>query len=435
MSQHLEALIDDHSDIMAEQMVKAVEWAGSEEDIRHAFNKLIDEFIEKAGLTVKGRHEYGLAGGRIDSKYGGVVIEYKYPKGTGKITENKNAPGVKAVVQQIKKRFQDFQAEEKVGMERIFGVGCDGDTFVFVRMRGAKIDVEDPQPVTPHTVQRLLRAIVSLGARGLSFTPENLTAHFGSESTSARDGVRLIHDLIHETDNPKAKTFFSQWQILFGEVCGALSAKDINILSAQVFSTRDGYAINRFQMTDLSRRPLPQGFRLERLRNDLNQVFLGKKSMEDLLARHGEHAVRRQDNRFRRPSELRIDNDISQEFTILEIRTTDRPGLLYDISKIIDEHKLNIHRAMLTTEAYGVIDVFYLTDLEYNKLHDGAKEEILASGPLSELFEMPVEVVRRARGVIVHSEFGRRLSENRSRGTDHGVAGPVFFLGGKVKPG
>ena len=220
MNKNLEALIEDHAKIMAEQMVKAVEWAGSEEDIRHECNTLIDEFITKAGLTIKGRHEYGLAGGRIDSKYGGVVIEYKNPKGAGKIIEDKNAPGVKAVVEQISKRFRDLQAEEHVGMERILGVGCDGDTIVFVQKRGKKLDAEDPQPVTPHTVQRLLRAIISLGARGLSFTPENLTSNFGSEGQSAQNGVRLIHDLIHTTHSPKAQTFFRQWQILFGEVCG-----------------------------------------------------------------------------------------------------------------------------------------------------------------------------------------------------------------------
>jgi len=239
MNQNLEALIEDHANIMADQMVKAVEWAGSEEDIRHEVNKLIDEFIKKAGMTVKGRHEYGLAGGRIDSKYGGVVIEYKDPKGAGKITENKNAPGVKAVVKQITKRFKDLQSVEHVGIERIFGVGCDGDTFVFVRHRGKTLEVEDPQPVTPHTVQRLLRAIVSLGARGLSFTPENLAAYFGSESTSAQEGVRLIHDLIHETDSPKAQTFFRQWQILFGEVCGY----DIHGQSAKVNKLADHYHV------------------------------------------------------------------------------------------------------------------------------------------------------------------------------------------------
>ena len=247
MNRNLEALIEDHAKIMADQMVRAAAWAGSEEDIRHACNTLIDEFIKKAGLTVQGRHEYGLAGGRIDSKYGGVVIEYKDPKGAGKITESKNAPGVKAVVNQLKRRFRDLQAQEHVGMERILGVGCDGDTIVFVRMRGAKLDAEAPQPVTPHTVQRLLRALVSLAARGLSFTPENLAAHFGSENTSAQTGVRLIHALIHETDSPKAQTFFRQWQILFGEVCGY----DIHDQSSKVRKLADHYDVPNPDPTEL----------------------------------------------------------------------------------------------------------------------------------------------------------------------------------------
>lgn len=34
--------------------------------------------------------------------------------------------------------------------------------------------------------------------------------------------------------------------------------------------------------------------------------------------------------------------------------------------------------------------------------------------------------------VVVHSEFGRRVTENRSAGTDHGGAGPVLVLGGSV---
>lgn len=37
--------------------------------------------------------------------------------------------------------------------------------------------------------------------------------------------------------------------------------------------------------------------------------------------------------------------------------------------------------------------------------------------------------------VLVFSEFGRRLSENGSVGTDHGTAAPVFVLGSAVQPG
>jgi uncharacterized protein (DUF1501 family) len=37
--------------------------------------------------------------------------------------------------------------------------------------------------------------------------------------------------------------------------------------------------------------------------------------------------------------------------------------------------------------------------------------------------------------VLVHSEFGRRVAQNKSQGTDHGAAAPVFVCGGGVKPG
>jgi uncharacterized protein (DUF1501 family) len=37
--------------------------------------------------------------------------------------------------------------------------------------------------------------------------------------------------------------------------------------------------------------------------------------------------------------------------------------------------------------------------------------------------------------VLVFSEFGRRVAENGSLGTDHGTAGPVFVAGPRVRAG
>ena len=36
---------------------------------------------------------------------------------------------------------------------------------------------------------------------------------------------------------------------------------------------------------------------------------------------------------------------------------------------------------------------------------------------------------------VTFSEFGRRIAENGSRGTDHGEASPLFMIGGNVKGG
>jgi uncharacterized protein (DUF1501 family) len=37
--------------------------------------------------------------------------------------------------------------------------------------------------------------------------------------------------------------------------------------------------------------------------------------------------------------------------------------------------------------------------------------------------------------IMTFSEFGRRVQENGSRGTDHGSAAPMFLIGGRVRPG
>lgn len=217
---NVEELIQQHSTEMAKRMNEAAQWANSEEDVRHEVGKLIDAFLKDAGIKERGRHEYGLAGGRVDSKYGGVIIEYKSPKGTGRIRLRRDAPGTVAVVQQIRQRFKDFQRDEHIEPDRLFAVGCDGSTLVYVRHRSGRFEVEDPQPVTSHTVERLLRALLSLGARGASFTPDRLAERFGADGKVARNGVRDIYAVITATASPKAKTFFQQWKILFGEVCG-----------------------------------------------------------------------------------------------------------------------------------------------------------------------------------------------------------------------
>ncbi len=37
--------------------------------------------------------------------------------------------------------------------------------------------------------------------------------------------------------------------------------------------------------------------------------------------------------------------------------------------------------------------------------------------------------------VLAYSEFGRRVAENGSQGSDHGAGGPCFIIGGRVRPG
>ncbi len=70
------------------------------------------------------------------------------------------------------------------------------------------------------------------------------------------------------------------------------------------------------------------------------------------------------------PSIVLFDNDSSKSTTIIKVRTADRIGLLYLITGALLACRLDVQRAIIATEAYGVVDVFYVTDLEYNKIYN-----------------------------------------------------------------
>lgn len=193
----------------------------SEEDIRHEFAKLVDNFIDDNGLEIQGRHEVVLkSGGRVDTVYARVVIEYKNPVSKDKLTERIDSPGAKLVVKQLRERFETLEKTENVDPDKLFGFGTDGIHCVFARTRGGQFAVDGVLPLNEHTTARLLRALVSLGARGKAYTPRQLTKDFGSDNQVSRDCVGKLYEAINTTENPKANTLFRQWKLLFGEVCG-----------------------------------------------------------------------------------------------------------------------------------------------------------------------------------------------------------------------
>lgn len=99
-------------------------------------------------------------------------------------------------------------------------MGTDGKYFIFLRFRDDKWTDQEPLEINRYSSERFLWALYNLGQKGKPYQPEYLHGDFGSESPVAQEGVRALYEEILNTDNPKAEVFFSQWKILFGEVCG-----------------------------------------------------------------------------------------------------------------------------------------------------------------------------------------------------------------------
>jgi len=140
---------------------------------------------------------------------------------------------------------------------------------------------------------------------------------------------------------------------------GVLSAHRIDILSARITSTTDGFALDIFDVTSPQGR-LVEEDRWDAARADLVRVLTGQAAVEGILEKRRVHRV------LSRPlpsvpTKVSVDNRASQHFSVIDVRAEDRIGLLYAIASQLAALKLEITLAKVATEAHRAIDSFYVT--------------------------------------------------------------------------
>jgi SAM-dependent methyltransferase len=235
-SESLDEIVSHSATVLAEQIQAAAAWAKSEMDLQIEVAGALKEFAKRAQIKLEVHHNVTVATGRPDSVYGSVIVEYKNP---GTLSATKDAAPNKAVIDQLKQRFYDMRREENRKWPSMFGVGTDGKYFIFLRFRDDKWTDQEPLEINRYSAERFLWALYNLGQKGKPYQPEYLHGDFGSESSVAQEGVRALYDEILATDNPKAEVLFSQWKILFGEVCGY----DVENLSDKLKKLAEFYVV------------------------------------------------------------------------------------------------------------------------------------------------------------------------------------------------
>ncbi|MDZ4851252.1 MAG: [protein-PII] uridylyltransferase [Pirellulaceae bacterium] len=155
---------------------------------------------------------------------------------------------------------------------------------------------------------------------------------------------------------------------LFHEVTGALSSQGLEILSAEIHTQQGEIAWDRFVVEDPDFDGPPPLARIESVCEKILEAIDPQSNVEPTFRRvwkpraNVEKAVRNQ------PTQVRFDNSTSDRFTIISVFAYDRTGLLYDIAKSLFEAQLVLHLAKISTHLDQVVDVFYVTDLEGQKV-------------------------------------------------------------------
>jgi [protein-PII] uridylyltransferase len=147
---------------------------------------------------------------------------------------------------------------------------------------------------------------------------------------------------------------------LLAVIAGACTVAGLSILSAQIFTTSGGVALDVFIVRGTFEEEVAPE-RWDRLRTTLAAAAAGEIDVAEAVAVLRRHA---RAPAAEVPLTVRFDHDASDFHTVVEVGAADRPGLLFDLASALASLSLDVHLARVATYGHRVVDVFYVTDLE-----------------------------------------------------------------------
>jgi [protein-PII] uridylyltransferase len=153
----------------------------------------------------------------------------------------------------------------------------------------------------------------------------------------------------------------------FAKIAGTLAANKLNILGAQIYTRNDGLALDTLQIESLEKKPILDERLWHRLNDELGAVLV---EGQEITYRPPRTIFARKERAVPVPTMIEVNNRISDMYTVIDVTTQDRLGLLYLMTTTLFELGINIHLAKVATEATRAIDVFYVTDLAGEKIVD-----------------------------------------------------------------
>ncbi len=161
---------------------------------------------------------------------------------------------------------------------------------------------------------------------------------------------------------------------IFSRLAGALSLAGANIVDARTYTSKDGFATSAFWLQDAEGHPYEPS-RLPRLRGMIEKILRGEVATRRALEGR---EIKKRERKFQVPTNISFDNEGSDIYTIIEVDTRDRPGLLYDLTQVLAQSNIYISQAVIATYGAQVVDSFYVKDLFGLKIWSKAKQDALA---------------------------------------------------------
>jgi [protein-PII] uridylyltransferase len=156
---------------------------------------------------------------------------------------------------------------------------------------------------------------------------------------------------------------------LFAAITSTLDRLALDIVDARIYTSRDGYALDTFLVSDLNGEPISDPTRRRDIRAALRDVLVG----DTLPLLPPGRRITRQHKAFRVPTEVSFATDLGRDRTVIELITKDRPGLLSQVAQAFAECELVLQNARVNTYGERAEDAFFVTDTAGHAVTEAAR--------------------------------------------------------------
>jgi len=154
---------------------------------------------------------------------------------------------------------------------------------------------------------------------------------------------------------------------LFAKMVGVFTVNNLRVLSSSLFTLKNGLAFNIYEVTSPVD-SLMEEDRWDRVRKEVMLALEDRLSLEELMAQRRKGLLRTRVLPLRHETKVKVDNQASDFFTIVEVIALYRPGVLYEVAKIIHSMGLDIRFAKVNTDDEKMMGSFYVRDKEGQKI-------------------------------------------------------------------
>jgi [protein-PII] uridylyltransferase len=210
----------------------------------------------------------------------------------------------------------------------------------------------------------------------LSVAEGEMPAHFALMQEFKGRGAAVSVEHFPEKDCSTVAICTADRPGLFASIAGVMAAMRLDILNARIFTASDGRILDIFRVSHGGRSEIAMAEqRWSRFRSTLEAVLDGNIDVERLVEKSQSTLFRKRMPKVM--TSIQIDNEASALYTVVEVYTADRLGILFRITYTLHQLGLSIHVAKISTNVDQVADVFFVTTERGGKVEDSARIEAI----------------------------------------------------------